>query len=156
MSGERDRAGRAIRPAGAADVAAVTAIVRAAYAVYVPRIGREPGPMGDDYAARVAAGQVWVCAEGETIAGLVVLEAGADHLLLDNIAVAPAWQGTGVGRMLLDFADQEARRRGFAELRLYTHVLMHENQALYARLGWREYARGEQDGFQRVFMKKRV
>lgn len=156
MSTGRDRPRLVIRPAVAPDVPAVTAIVQDAYAMYVLRIGRKPGPMLDDYAARVAAGEVFVGVVGTAVAGIVVLEAGGDHLLLDNIAVAPAWQGKGVGRQLLDFVDAEARRRGFGEVRLYTHMLMQENQVLYARLGWEEYARGEQDGFQRVFMRKRV
>ena len=146
----------AIRPAVAADVPAIERIVHDAYVKYVARIGKQPGPMLDDYAARVAAGEVSVCADGDEIAGMLVLEPAADYLLLDNIAVAPAWQGRGVGRLLLDFADAEARRAGHTELRLYTHVLMHENIALYARLGWQETGRGEQSGFQRVFMRKAV
>lgn len=145
-----------VRPARTADVSAVETIVHDAYVKYVARIGKPPGPMLDDYPALVAAGEVWVCAAGDAIAGVVVLQDAPDHLLLDNIAVAPAWQGRGVGRTLLDFADEEARRRGRPELRLYTHVLMHENIALYTRLGWLEYARGEQAGFQRVFMRKRL
>jgi GNAT superfamily N-acetyltransferase len=145
-----------VRPAVAADVPAIERIVHDAYVKYVARIGKPPGPMLDDYAARVAAGEVSVCADGEEIAGILVLEPAADHLLLDNIAVAPAWQGRGVGRLLLDFADHQARGAGHAELRLYTHVLMHENIALYARLGWQETGRGEQAGFQRVFMRKAV
>jgi GNAT superfamily N-acetyltransferase len=145
-----------IRRAVAADVPAIERIVHDAYVKYVARIGKPPGPMLDDYAARVAAGEVWVCAGGDGLAGVLVLEPAADHLLLDNIAVAPAWQGRGVGRLLLDFADGEARRAGYAELLLYTHVLMHENIALYARLGWQETGRGEQAGFQRVFMRKTV
>jgi len=145
-----------IRRAVAADVPAIERIVHDAYVKYVARIGKPPGPMLDDYAARVAAGEVSVCAGGDGLAGVLVLEAAADHLLLDNIAVAPAWQGRGVGRLLLDFADAEARRAGYAELRLYTHVLMHENIALYKRLGWQETGRGEQAGFQRVFMRKKV
>ncbi len=145
-----------IRRAVAADVPAIERVVHDAYVKYVARIGQPPGPMLDDYAARVAADEVWVGAGGDSIAGVLVLEPAADHLLLDNIAVAPAWQGRGVGRLLLDFADSEARRAGYAELRLYTHVLMHENIALYARLGWQETGRGEQAGFQRVFMRKTV
>jgi len=146
----------AIRPATAADVPAIERIVHDAYVKYVTRIGKPPGPMLDDYAARVAAGEVSVCADGDAIAGILVLEPAPDHLLHDNIAVAPAWQGRGVGRLLLDFADAEARRAGYAELRLYTHVLMHENVSLYTRLGWQETGRGEQAGFQRVFMRKAV
>jgi GNAT superfamily N-acetyltransferase len=146
----------AIRRAIAVDVQAIERIVQDAYEKYVDRIGKQPGPMLDDYAARVAAGEVSVCAEGDDIAGILVLEPAPDHLLLDNIAVAPPWQGRGVGRLLLDFADAEARRAGYTELRLYTHVLMHENIALYLRRGWQEYGRGEQAGFQRVFMRKAV
>jgi len=143
-----------MRHATDADVPTIARIVHDAYVKYVARIGRQPGPMLDDYAARVAVGQVWVCAEGDEIAGIIVLEPAPDYLLLDNIAVAPGWQGRGVGRILLAFADSEAQRAGYPELRLYTHELMHENIALYARLGWQEYGRGEQAGFQRVFMRK--
>jgi len=150
----QDGATPTIHRAVAADVKAIERVVHDAYVKYVARIGKKPGPMLDDYAARVAAGEVSVCGVGEAIAGILVLEPAADYLLLDNIAVAPGWQGRGVGRRLLDFADVEARRAGFGELRLYTHVLMHENIALYKRLGWEEYGRGEQAGFQRVFMRK--
>jgi hypothetical protein len=41
-------------------------------------------------------------------------------------------------------------------MRLYTHQTMTENIALYARTGWVETGRGEQDGFARVFFKKEV
>jgi GNAT superfamily N-acetyltransferase len=143
-----------IRRAEAADVAAIARIVAEAYGTYVTRIGREPGPMGDDYAARVAAGEAFVYADARGIAGLVVLVEKPDWLLLDNIAVAPERQGEGFGRCLLDFADAEAVRRGFREIRLYTHALMHENIAMYGKLGWQEYARGEEAGFSRVFMRK--
>ncbi|MBB3937252.1 hypothetical protein [Aureimonas phyllosphaerae] len=33
---------------------------------------------------------------------------------------------------------------------------MHENLAIYTKLGWEEYDRAEQDGFRRVFMRKRI
>lgn len=94
--------------------------------------------------------------EAGEIAGLLILSEHPDHLLLDNVAVAPGWQGRGLGRHLLDFAEAEAARRGYPEIRLYTHVVMVENLAMYARLGWHEYARGEQAGFARVFLKKHV
>jgi ribosomal protein S18 acetylase RimI-like enzyme len=79
-----------------------------------------------------------------------------DHLLLDNIAVAPAHQGTGLGRRLLGFAEEEAARRGYSEIRLYTHRTMTENQHLYARVGYEETGRGTEAGYERVFMRKRL
>ena len=146
-----------IRPADVADLARVQAIVDAAYSMYVARIGKPPGPMVDDYAAHVRNHAIWVACDnlGE-IGGLIVLVPEEDHLLLDNIAVDPAWQGKGVGRLLLDFADAEARRRGYAELRLYTNAMMTENVALYARIGWTETGRAAQAGFDRVFFRKAV
>jgi hypothetical protein len=42
-----------LRRAVAADAAAVRALTRAAYAKWVPLIGREPKPMGADYEAAV-------------------------------------------------------------------------------------------------------
>ena len=145
-----------IRPAVAADVATIRAIVDAAYGIYIPRMGKPPGPMLDDYDALVAAGRVSVLDADGAIAGAIVLLPQEDHLLLDNVAVAPAFQGRGLGRALMAFADDEARRLGFDEVRLYTHVVMTENQALYARLGFEETHRGEQDGYDRVFMRKRL
>ena len=75
-----------IRPAVTADTQAVVAVVDAAYQHYIARIGKRPGPMDDDYAARIAAGQTWVLEQNNEIAGILVLEETADGFLLDNIA----------------------------------------------------------------------
>ena len=146
----------AIRQAAQEDVPAIERIVHDAYKRYVERIGKPPGPMLDDYSARVAESAVWVLDDGDGIAGILVLLPAPDHLLLDNVAVDPARHGSGLGRRLMSFAEDEARRLGYAELRLYTHVMMHENLALYPRLGYEEFARFEQAGYQRVFMRKRL
>ena len=146
-----------IRCARAEDRAAVEAIVRDAYAVYIERIGKPPGPMLDDYAALIADGAVNVLEEaGGTMAAIIVLLRKPDHLLLDNIAVRPDRQGSGLGRRLIAFAEAEARRLGHAELRLYTHETMTENIALYTRLGFVETGRGREAGYDRVFMTKRL
>ena len=144
----------AIRPAGAADLADVQNIVHAAYAPYIARIGKPPGPMGDDYRALIRRHAVWIA--GNPVRGLLVLLPAQDHLLLDNVAVNPAARGLGIGRALINFAEAEAARRGYGELRLYTHAAMTENIALYARTGWQETGRGSQDGFDRVFFRKAV
>ncbi len=141
-----------VRPADAADLPDVERIVHAAYNKYIARIGKPPGPMLDDYAAYVRSHALWVA--GSPIAGLIVLLPEDDHLLLDNVAVDPAAQGQGVGRTLMQFADAEARRRGYRELRLYTHETMVENIALYSRSGWVQTGRGVQNGFARVFFRK--
>lgn len=146
-----------IRLAEPADQAAIEAIVRAAYAVYIPRIGKPPGPMLDDYARLIADGAVSVIEEaGAEIAALIVLIPKPDHLLLDNIAVRPDRQGKGFGRVLIDHAEREAMRQGLREIRLYTHETMTENIALYTRIGFVETERRDDGGYGRVFMAKRL
>jgi GNAT superfamily N-acetyltransferase len=145
-----------IRPAAPAEAPLLAAIVEAAYAPWVPIIGRRPMPMEDDYAARIAAGEAWVLEAAGQVQALVVIERHADHLLLDNIAVDPRHQGQGDGRLLLDFVEAEARRLGLAEVRLYTHALMARNIALYAQRGYAETGRRQEKGFARVFMAKRL
>jgi ribosomal protein S18 acetylase RimI-like enzyme len=125
-----------IRVATAADVPAIAEIVDQAYRHYIARIGKPPGPMLDDYAARVSEGVVWVLDEGDVIGGIIVLLPEPNYLLLDNIAVSPTRQGLGLGRRLLAFAEAEALRRGYREIRLYTHQTMVENQRLYTSIGY--------------------
>ena len=112
--------------------------------------------MLDDYAVRVAESVVWVIEEGGSVDGIIVLVPKPDHLLLDNVAVAPERQGLGLGRRLLAFAEAEALRRGYPEIRLYTHQTMIENQRLYAAIGYGETGRGTEAGYDRVFMSKRL
>ena len=145
-----------IRPALAADQARIEAIVAAAYTPYIARIGKRPGPMLDDYAKRIADGQAYVLETDGAVAGILVLEAGNGHLLLDNIAIDPTCQGVGHGRTLMTFAEEEAHRRGYDRIQLYTHALMSENVSLYRRHGYRELERRTVSGFDRVYMEKRV
>jgi ribosomal protein S18 acetylase RimI-like enzyme len=145
-----------IRAARAGDVPSIAEIVDQAYQPYIARIGKPPGPMLDDYAARVSQGLVWVLEEGAVIAGIIVLLPAPNYLLLDNIAVSPARQGSGLGRQLLAFVEAEALRRGYREIRLYTHQTMVENQRLYASIGYEETGRGTEAGYDRVFMSKKL
>lgn len=143
-----------IRLAHPDEADAVAAIVDAAYRPYLVRIGKPPGPMTDDYAARIAEHCVWVSEGAGALTGVLVLFDTPDGCLLDNIAVPPDRHGKGHGRALLLFAEVEAKRRGHREIRLYTHVLMTENIALYTRIGYVETARVSEKGFDRIYMAK--
>jgi len=138
------------------DARAVARCVRAAYAHYVERIGREPAPMTADYEALIGAGEVWVARAGEDVAGVLVLRPRPPALLLENIAVAPDRQGEGLGRALMAFAEDRARAEGLAEVVLYTNERMTENLRFYPALGYVETGRAMQDGFARVFFRKVV
>jgi ribosomal protein S18 acetylase RimI-like enzyme len=145
-----------VRGAEPAEVPVLREIVGRAYAVYIERIGRRPAPMDDDYEAKVRHGEVFVADDDGVVAGLIVLVEHPDHLLVENVAVDPARQGTGVGRMLLAYAESRAATRGLSELRLYTNEAMTENLAFYPRLGYREVERRVEEGFRRVYYSKRL
>jgi GNAT superfamily N-acetyltransferase len=145
-----------IRSATASDVPVITQIVEHAYRPHMQRMGKPPGPILDDYTVRVAEGVVWVIEEGDAVGGIIVLLPKSDHLLLENVAVAPERQGSGLGRRLFAFAEAEALRHGYREIRLYTHQTMIENQRRYAAIGYRETGRGTEAGYARVFMRKRL
>lgn len=145
-----------IRPATPSDLAAVRAIAEAAYRPYVARNGLEPAPLHEDYAARIAASQTWVLTDAGEVRGFVVLLAGADHMMLDNIAVAPTAHGRGYGRALMDFAESRAAQAGLPAIRLYTQEIMVENLAIYAARGYLQTHRAREAGLDRVYMEKRL
>jgi ribosomal protein S18 acetylase RimI-like enzyme len=145
-----------IVPARPSDANDVRACVRASYAEYVERIGREPAPMGADYEALIDAGEVWVVRAGGAVAGVLVVRPEPPALLLENVAVAPAQRGRGLGRALIAFAEERARAAGLEAVSLYTNERMTENLRLYPRLGYAETGRRVEDGFARVYFRKPV
>lgn len=145
-----------IRRAGRQDAAAVRDLMTAAYAHYVERIGRRPAPMDEDYSRVLQDADAWVAEDAGRVVGAVVTYRQAGHLQLDSIAVEPRRQGEGLGCRLLRLAEEHARRCGLGQVRLYTNEAMTENLDFYARAGYREIGRGEQDGFRRVFFVKEL
>lgn len=146
----------AVRLAAEADAPVLARIAVAAYQRYVPRIGRPPAPMTADYTAAVRRGQAWVAAVDGEVAGFIILIAQPGYLLLENVAVLPAAQGCGIGARLLALAEDRARALHVPEIRLYTNAAMTENLAYYPRHGYTQTHRAQQDGFCRVFFRKRV
>jgi ribosomal protein S18 acetylase RimI-like enzyme len=140
------------RPATAADLPAIREVVGAAYARYLSRMDRPPAPMLADYGAAVDAGRLWVT--GQPVAGLIELTEAGDALHIGNVAVHPGSQGTGLGRLLMDFAERRAILLGLTRLNLYTNEVMTENQAIYTHLGYREVDRHTDDGYRRIYMEK--
>ena len=140
-----------IRRATLADMPVVQKIVEAAYAEYVPLIGRRPAPMDADYAAAIAAGQLYVLGN-PTLGCLVMFPEGA-AIEIDMIAVAPQAQGQGIGRRLLDFAADHARSTGQSKLTLYTNAKMARNVVIYEKYGFTITHRATVDGFDRIFME---
>jgi GNAT superfamily N-acetyltransferase len=144
------------RRATPADTDDVAALAWRSYAGYEPRIGRPPAPALADYDAHIRDDEVWVVDGENGIVGFVVLLLEPDCVLLEAVAVDPVWQGRGIGRALVDLAEQRCRDHGRAVVRLYTNETMVENLAMYAHLGYSETHRARQDGYARVFFTKTV
>ena len=116
--------------------AAIRALTRAAYAKWVPLIGREPRPMSADYERAMQTHRFdLLYTEGKLVA-LIETVRHLDHLLIENVAVAPSFQGRGFGRMLIAHAEQLAASLGLREVRLYTNKRFDENVRLYTNLGY--------------------
>ncbi len=141
-----------VRQATAADGPSVQNVITAAYAKYLARMDQPPAPLLRDYTAAVDG--LWVT--GSPVTGVISLCHAGTSLLIENIAVHPAAQGTGLGRRLMEFAEQEAIRLRLSRLTLYTNEVMTENYAIYIHLGYREVARRTEDGYRRIFMEKAV
>ena len=145
-----------IRKALETDIEAVKRCARAAYAIYVERIGREPAPMVADFETLQRSGDLYVDDRGNReIGGFVVFYPRDDHLHLENVAVHPDFQGRGIGRSLIEFAERAALKLGLDRIVLYTNAKMSENLELYPRLGYRRFDRRVEDGFDRVYFDKR-
>ncbi len=132
----------------------LTELVDAAYGPFVERIGRPPRPMTDDYAEVVRDKRVTVAESDGGIVALLVLEVTDEGFLVNNVAVDPSQQGTGLGRILLERAEDEARRAGFDSIYLYTHETATENLEMYARIGYVEYDRRPAGVGQVVYLRK--
>ncbi|HVJ34165.1 MAG TPA: GNAT family N-acetyltransferase [Terriglobia bacterium] len=133
-----------LRRAEPADAPAIVALTRAAYAKWVPLLGREPKPMAADYAVAVRDHLVDLLFVAAKLAALIEMIPQPDHLLIENLAVSPEFQGRGYGRRLVAYAEQVAASRGIGTIRLYTNKLFAENLRFYDRLG---YAVVEEEDF---------
>jgi ribosomal protein S18 acetylase RimI-like enzyme len=134
----------------------IATITYAAYEKYVPLLGRKPQPMTADYRQMIADHSVWLLEIEEKPSGALVLMFLPDHILIYSVAVHPSFQKQGLGKVLLTWAEEQARQAGLPLLRLYTNEKMVENIGLYRSLGYEETGREGYLGGALVHMAKRV
>jgi ribosomal protein S18 acetylase RimI-like enzyme len=112
--------------------------------------------MTADYAEAVLKHRFDLLYVAEKLAALIETVSRPDHLLIENLAVSPSFQGRGFGRKLMAHAEQIAASLGFRETRLYTNNLFAENVRLYSRLGYYVYREEEYKGGVAIHMSKQV
>lgn len=129
--------GMTLRLATPDDGAAIRDLTRAAYAKWAPLIGREPKPMTADYELAVRTHRFDLLMMEGKLTALIETVAHPDHLLIENVAVDPAYQRRGFGAMLVAHAEQLAVLSAQRMVRLYTNQRFTENVKLYVKLGYR-------------------
>ena len=134
----------------------ITDCVKAAFQKYIERIGKEPKPMLYNYLPYIISKELFTAEYNGQVAGMILLLEREDHMLLDVVAVLPEYQGKGIGKSLLEFADEYSVERGFKEIKVCTNVMMTENIAMYTKFGYIEYERAIEDGYNRVFFRKKL
>ncbi len=145
-----------IRPATPTDLPAIQSCACAAYTQYLDRMDREPAPMVADFASLIQRQHVHVAVLNVAVVGYVVFYSKGKSMQLDNVAVNPKFTGQGIGKLLINFVESTASKQGLLAVELYTNVAMTENQVLYPKLGYSETARKQEDGFSRVFYRKKL
>jgi DNA-binding MarR family transcriptional regulator len=83
---------------------------------------------------------------------------GMDHgyAEIKRLWVAPSARGLGLGRRLMDAAEDAARDLGIALLRLDTNSALPEAGQLYRTTGWREIPRFNDDPYPDLFFEKQI
>jgi ribosomal protein S18 acetylase RimI-like enzyme len=130
-----------LRKASLADVETISALTDAAYAKYIPLIGRKPQPMSADYFKMVVEDTIWLLSVEDQLAGVLVLVYEPETLLIYSVAIRPEYQKQGLGRHLLAWAEGEALLAGYRSIRLYTNERFTYNIDLYRSLGYQETSR---------------
>jgi N-acetylglutamate synthase-like GNAT family acetyltransferase len=93
------------------------------------------------------------------IAGCMFLKPEEKCLYVGKLAVAPGVQGKGLGRKLLDVAEEIAKAMQLPALRLETRIELIGNQTTFSRWGFFKSAEGSHYGFTRktfVEMRKEM
>ena len=93
------------------------------------------------------------------IVGCVFALERADDFYVGKLAVAPDMQGQGIGKRLMQAAEDLALSRGKGALVLQTRIELCANHAAFARLGFREIERTAHAGYNRptsITMRKEL
>jgi len=140
-----------LRRAEARDSSELASCIDAAYSIYAETIDDLPDVSGG-IATAIERSRVWIAELGPRVAGGMVLVPHDSYLILENIAVRPECAGLGVGRALINQAEQDGVELGLTEIRISTHEDMPQNVAIYSRLGWIETGRSGN----KVHMSKKI
>jgi putative acetyltransferase len=85
---------------------------------------------------RISEGPVWLALRNDIVVGTLSAVARGEALYLRGMAVDPGARGDGIGRELLECAEDYAIRNGFERLFLSTTPFLKSAIRLYERYGF--------------------
>lgn len=101
-------------------------------------------------AAKASSEIAFVAMENGRLAGCVFCKPEPNFLYIGKLAIAPAFQGKGLGRRLLATTEEVARERQLPALRLETRIELVGNHATFSRWGFERTAENAHPGFSRT------
>lgn len=145
-----------VRPISVRDAGEILTIQRAAFVSEARIYGDPDMPVLtqtlEELEAELANTDGWVAVEGARVVGAIRSRESDNLLLIGRIAIAPDKQGSGIGRRLLETAEQHSHA---AEAELFTGSESAANIRLYASCGYVESERIDHgDGTAQIFMRK--
>ena len=111
--------------------------LRDAFEVYIERALREEIDRIPAYYSDRDGG-FWVIVKGDKVVGTFGLERASDDAMeLRRMYVDPSARRRGIARQMLQFAEDECRRRNVSRLELSTAEIQQAALALYRNAGYR-------------------
>ncbi|OWV68747.1 acetyltransferase [Rhizobium sp. R339] len=104
----------------------------------------------ESLAAKAEAEIGHVAIDDGRLTGCLFLRPEAGCLYVGKLAVLPSAQGRGLGRRLLDIAEETAAALGLPVLRLETRIELTDNHAVFAAWGFSRTAEKAHPGFART------
>ncbi len=90
-------------------------------------------------------GSIYFALVGTEVAGTFALMQTAEGWELGKMAVAEAYQGKGIGQLLLQHAVKKAREAGAGKLLLYSHTRLEPALHIYRKAGFKEVPLGSSE-----------
>lgn len=117
------------------DLDNVKKCIELAYRPYVIDMGVELSPLMDDYGSLIAKGLVTICESLDNLVAVIVWYYEENCLVVDNVAISPKYQRSGVFLKILHLLIKEAKNHNLNFLRMYVDEKITKNIELYQRFG---------------------
>jgi ribosomal protein S18 acetylase RimI-like enzyme len=148
---EEARSSVQIRRAATDDSRVIAAVLLSAFteyeSLYTSEAFAATTPTPDQILVRLAEGPIWVALKDEIVVGTIAAVLKNEALYLRGMAIAPAARGDGIGRKLLECAEEFAVQHSCERLFLSTTPFLTRAIRLYEHYGFCRNDEGPHDLF---------